>query len=227
VSSPEAAVSGALGVARRLLFSRRVTRRRALSALLAALVLVACTESARAQAADDESQTPIVEPLPTTALPAAPPPAEPPPAVAPAEPQMIHQPYLWLAGPGGFVFLVSYGAALLAGTFTLLTPGPSSNSVSNDLACDSTCKKQGALVLLPVVGPLLSFQTGPHNPSDTKIGLWWSGIEAVGLTMMVVGLVGHDVPQTPFPAASPTPGKVSVVPFVAPGAGALSLRMAF
>jgi hypothetical protein len=201
-----------------------MTRRRALSALIAAFVLVASTRSARAQAAAaaatpaDGPQTPIVEPLGMTALPGASPPAQTPPPLWPAQPAMVHERYLWLVGPGGFVFALSYGAAFLVGVLELLTPAPSNNPTSSDIGCDSTCKNESALLLVPVAGPLLAFVGGPHNANDTKVGLWWSGIQAVSLAVTIVGLVGHDVPAA---------GKVSVVPLVTSNGGALSLRTAF
>jgi hypothetical protein len=198
-----------------------MTQRRALSALIAAFVVVASIRSARAQDAQapakpaDGPQSPIVEPLRTTT--AAPPPARTPP-LWPAQPAMVHERYLWLAGPGGFVFLLSYGSALLVGVFGLLTPAPDNNSISSDIGCDSTCKKESAYLMVPVAGPLLAFASGPHNATDTKVGLWWSGIQAVSLAVTIVGLVGHDVPAA---------GKVSVVPLVTSNGGALSLRTAF
>src|SRR3954451_240658 len=135
-----------------------MTRRRALSALIAAFVLVASTRSARAQAAAaaatpaDGPQTPIVEPLGMTALPGASPPAQTPPPLWPAQPAMVHERYLWLVGPGGFVFALSYGAAFLVGVLELLTPAPSNNPTSSDIGCDSTCKNESALLLVPVAG---------------------------------------------------------------------------
>jgi hypothetical protein len=197
-------------------------QRRALAALVAAFVLVASTELAHAQDAVP-ADVPVVEPLPTTALPAAAPPALAAPVAPPAPPQMIHQPYVWLAGPGGFAFLVSYGAAFLLGGLFSLTPTDN----SSDIGCGSICHTQAALMMIPVAGPLLSFTTGPHSASDTKIGLWWSGIEGVGLVMLVVGLIGHDVPQMPLPGAPTAPGRVSVVPLLTPEGGALSLRAAW
>jgi len=210
-------------LAHSLLSFHLVMQRRARSALIAAFVLVASTRSARAQDAQaaatpaDGPQSPIVEPLRTTAPPAARPPARTPP-LWPAQPAMVHERYLWLAGPGGFVFLLSYGSALLVGVIGLLTPAPSNNSISNDIGCDSTCKKESAYLMIPVAGPLLAVAGGPHNATDTKVGLWWSGIQAVSLAVTIVGLIGHDVPAA---------GKVSVVPLVTSNGGALSLRTVF
>jgi hypothetical protein len=208
-----------------------MTQRRALSGLIAAFLLVASTRSARAQDAlaaampADGPQTPGVEPLRTTALPVAASPAQTPP-LWPAQPAMVHERYLWLVGPGGFVFLLGYGAAFLVGTLGLLTPAPDNNPTSSDIGCDSTCKKESAYLMIPVAGPLLASAGGPHNANDIKVGLWWSGIQAVSLAVTIVGLIGHDVPLPPLSPGSPA-GKVSIVPLVTSDGGALSLRTIF
>jgi hypothetical protein len=189
-------------------------------------MLVASTQFARAQGSPAAPvgglQPPVVEPLPTTALPAAPPPAQALPVLWPPQPQTIHEKRLWLAVPGALVFGLSYGVAFIVGGMFALTPSPTANSVSNDLACDSTCKKQGALLMIPVAGPLLSFELWPHSATDTEVALVWSGLEAVGLTMLVVGMIGHDVPLEPLPTVAGT--TVSIVPSVTPEGGMLSLR---
>ena len=190
-------------------------------------MLVASTRSARAQGAAAAApvggpQPPVVEPLPTTALPAASPPPQALPALSPARPLMIHEKRPWLAVPGAFVFGLSYGVAFIVGGIFVLTPSPPASSVSNDLACDSACKKQGALLMIPVAGPLLSFELWPHNATDTEVALVWSGLEAVGLTMLIVGMIGHDVPLEPLPTVPGT--TVSIVPSVTPEGGMLSLR---
>ena len=128
------------------------------------------------------TQTPVVEPLPMgrhgrrrlrRRLRRSP----------PAQPHLIHEPFVWLAAPGVALFALSYGLAFIIGGVLALTPSPAGNSVSNDIACDSTCHDQAALLMVPVAGPLLSFQLGPHNSTDTKIGIIWSGIEAAGAVM--------------------------------------------
>jgi hypothetical protein len=139
----------------------------------------------------------------------------------------MHKQWPVLVVSGRVVLAISYGLAFIIGGIEVLTPTAPTNPVSSDVACDSTCKTQGALLLVPVAGPLLMIQSGPHNASDTTIGLVWSGIQAAGLAMLIVGLVGHDVPQAPFQLQSPAPAKVSVVPLVTPDGGALSLHVAW
>src|SRR3954470_10310539 len=128
-----------------------MTRRRAYSALVAGFMLVASTGSARAQAgsaaavSNDGPESPGGEPLPTTSLPTASPAAQTLPVLWPAQPQVIHEKRLWLAMPGGVVFGLSYGIAAIVGAIFALSPSAPANSVSDDIACYSTCRKQGAL----------------------------------------------------------------------------------
>jgi hypothetical protein len=200
-------------------------RRGAFSVLIGGFALVVITERARAQA-PAPAVTPIggphaqvIEPLQANALPATLSAAKTSPALPLAQPPMIHQPYLGWSLAGRLVFGISYGLAVIPGLIYALVPSPPANSISNDVACDSTCKSQGALLLVPVAGPLLGI--------DNKVGLLWSGIQAAGLAMLIVGLVGHDVPQTQLSIESPTPSKVSVVPFITAQGGTLSMRMAW
>ena len=195
--------------------------------LVGAFVLVATTERAWAQAqapvpaatAIDEPHTQVIEPLQTNALPAASSPAKTLPAPPPAEPPMIHQQYLGWFVAGRLVFGISYGLAVIPGAIYALVPSPPPNSISSDVACDSACKSQGALLLIPVVGPLFAI--------GGKVGLVWSGVQTAGLAMLLVGLVGHDVPQPRPSKESPTTSKVSVVPFITAQGGTLSMRMAW
>jgi hypothetical protein len=203
-------------------------------AALVAVALVASTSIARAETmqrpaapAEASEPVPVIEPLPTKALPAAPPRPQPPPALPPAQPQMIHQRYAVPAVAGRVVFGISYGFAFIVGVINALTPSLPANSISSDVACDSTCKEEGALLLVPVAGPLLSTELSPQNATGTKVALIWSGVEAAGLAMIIVGLIGHDVPQAQLPTEAPALGRVSVVPLVTPEGGTLSMRMAF
>jgi len=90
------------------------------------------------------------------------------------------------------------------------------------MACDNTCKSQGGAALIPVAGPLLATDLGSHNVTGTAVALAWSGIQAAGLAILIVGLIGHDVPQEPIPTG--LGAKVSVVPFVTPEGGMIALR---
>lgn len=172
---------------------RFMMQRRVLSVLPGALMLLASISSARAQSA----------------------------AAATPQPHMIHLPRSGLVTAGGVVFGISYGVAFLAGLYALGSPAPT-NSVSSDMACDNTCKSQGGAALIPVAGPLLATDLGSHNATGTAVALAWSGIQAAGLAMLIVGLIGHDVPQEPIPTG--LGAKVSVVPFVTPEGGMIALR---
>jgi hypothetical protein len=128
---------------------------------------------------------------------------------------MLHEPYALLAGSGYVVLGISYGVPVFIGAIVLLT-----NSLySGPAGCDSECKNEAEEAMLPVAGPLLLLH------ADIKVGLVWSGLQAAGLTMLIVGLIGHEVPQAPLPMESPAAGKVSVVPLVTSQGGTLSLRM--
>ena len=81
----------------------------------------------------------------------------------------------------------------------------------------SYCEKAAALTLIPIVGPWLGSREA--GTPDDKSALIFGGIEAAAVAMLVVGLVGHDVPE------EPEGSKVSLAPFVTPEAGGLSLRM--
>jgi hypothetical protein len=196
-------------------------QRRAASALVAAFLLLASARSARAQGAtaaappNDAPRTPVVEPLPTIAPPVAAPPGQIPSALTPAQPQWVHQPYVGWAAAGGVVFGISYGLAFIIGGIYALAPTPAPNSISSDVACTSACHEAGALLLVPVAGPLLL--------SNSKFTLWWSGIQAAGALMGIVGLVGHYVPAESPPKARVS--NISVFPAVTPQGGMLSLGM--
>jgi len=151
------------------------------------------------------------------------------PALSPAQPTStwVHEPRLWLAVPGIALFAISYGVAFIVGAVFALNPSGPANSVSDDIACNSTCRTQGALLMVPVAGPLLMTEPWPHRSTDTEAALVWSGIEAAGLAMLVVGLIGHDVLRVPRQTESRAPRNVSVAPLLTPQSGALSLRIAW
>ena len=66
------------------------------------------------------------------------------------------------------------------------------------------CSKQAALLLIPIAGPWLGGRVSDYSvwwsvPGDgtRQAYLIWSGLEAAGAAMLIVGAVGHDVPQDP------------------------------
>jgi hypothetical protein len=134
-----------------------------------------------------------------------------------------HERITWLALSGGLVFGVSYGVALLTSTLLVLSGDPDPNdTIGNDIACDRACKQQAALFAVPVVGPLLSIESGPHRANDTTLALAWTGVEAAGVAMLAAGLIGHDVRRAPV-AAGPL-ARAILLPVVTPDGGMVSLR---
>jgi hypothetical protein len=205
-----------------------MAQKRALSALVAAFVLLASSRFARAQEGAgavtpiEGPQTPVVEPLPEIAPPAAPPAAQPLLALSQHEPQMIHEERSGLKFAGQLTFGLSYGVAVLASLLVLV--GQPSDPESG--AC-STCAVIGASLAIPVFGPLVAYtqvnKGGNPGPLLLTTGIW-SGVQAAGVAMIVAGLTGHDVPREPEePTVTVRHTKISVVPSVTPERAMLSL----
>ena len=171
----------------------------------------------------DERQAPVPTPKPGAepklAVPdsiwqdgdpdAPPPGAKPQPYLLPT--RMVHKKRRGFVVAGAIVFGLLYSVQLIAA----LGVGAS----YEDQGCNSVCSNQQGLLLLPIAGPWLSDGADPHHGSLTP-DLIYGGIEAAGLVMLIVGLVGHDVP------AGPTPGRnLTFLPFVTPQAEGLSMAM--
>jgi hypothetical protein len=79
-------------------------------------------------------------------------------------------------------------------------------------------------MVIPFAGPLLAARNRPAY--DRPSSLWpyaaWSLAEVAGATMMVVGLIGRDVPERR--AARPR-ARVSLFPVVTRQLGALSVNV--
>jgi hypothetical protein len=130
-----------------------------------------------------------------------------------AEPPTIHEQRTGLLVAGTIVFALVYGVTLTGAIISWDgIDGPCSD-----------CHSQSLLWSIPVAGP---WAANLSAPPDERVSTWfvaaWSGIEAASLAMIIVGAIGHDVPQEPLPA---TPTKVSLVPLLTPQGGALSFRM--
>ncbi len=120
-----------------------------------------------------------------------------------------HEPYVALAVAGGITFGLIYGLTLFGAALTV-------NGVDGE--CD--CKGESLMYVIPVVGPWMA----DTDPRDRWLVAAWSGIQAAGLTMLIVGLIGHEVPDAPLPAL---PTKVTIVPTVTSELEGLSLRMSW
>jgi hypothetical protein len=126
--------------------------------------------------------------------------------------QMIHESRSGFVLAGSLTLYPAYLVQLLAAAGASLG--------STDSSC-SYCSKQAALLLIPVGGPLLATEADPqHKQSSLAPALIWGGIEAAGAAMLIVGLVGHDVPQEPRPGRD-----LAFLPFLAPHAEGLSMAM--
>ncbi len=146
--------------------------------------------------------SPALEPKLTAPVPAL--------AVSPTEPKMIHEPRVGFLITGVVIAAPAYLLQIL------LTTAYSPTIQTYDEPC-SYCAKAAALTLIPIVGPWLGSRAA--GTPDDKGALVFGGIEAAAVAMIVIGLVGHDVP------AEPEGSKVSLAPFVTPEAGGLSLRL--
>lgn len=139
-------------------------------------------------------------------------PAAPVPASAPSmtEPRLIHKPRAGLIVAGMVIAIPAYLLQMLGS----LAYSPTIQTY--DEPC-SYCAKAAALSLIPIVGPWLGSREA--GTPDDKGALLFGGIEAAAVAMLIVGLVGHDVPE------EAEGSKVSLAPFATAEARGLSLRM--
>jgi hypothetical protein len=119
-------------------------------------------------------------------------------------------------GAGGALLGTSYGLKIFAGW--LLVVG------SIDGGCGSCAWRDAGVLLVPIAGPLLVVRTeDPHRRSsaDWAIAVSWSVADAAAVTLIAIGLVGHDVPVASARRARPS---VMVVPTISRDLSALSLN---
>ena len=168
------------------------------AAIIGALVLNA--SAARAQAMAPEGP-------PSPALPGA-----TPQAPAPAGPKTIHRKRDGFVLAGGLMLVPAYVVQVVAAAGISL-----SNTDSN---CSSCYSKETKLLLIPIAGPWLANRAAPQQEQGASWPyLLWGGLEAAGVAMILIGLVGEDVPQ------DPQAWHVAFLPFVTPQAEGLSLSM--
>jgi hypothetical protein len=127
--------------------------------------------------------------------------------------KMIHEPRRGFVLAGSLVLLPAYIVQVLAAAGTSLS------------ATDSSCScysKEAKLFLIPIAGPWLASRAAPQQEQGSPLPyLIWGGLEAAGAAMLIVGLVGHDVPQEPFARGR----NLTLLPFVTPQAEGLSFLM--
>jgi hypothetical protein len=127
---------------------------------------------------------------------------------------MIHKRRDGLLIAGGIMIVPAYLLQVVAAAGTSL-----SGTFSG---CPSCYKKQGDLLLIPIAGPWLANRAAPQQERGSSTPyLIWGGLEAAGLAMVLVGLIGHDVPQEPIPQGP----SLTLLPFVTPQAEGLSVLM--
>jgi len=178
---------------------------RAVLAAVAALLVLAPRMHARAQEAGAASNGPASESK------------EQPTGTG--ETPTVHRRRPVPLGIGGLLLGTSYIVKIFGGLGLVAT--------SIDGGCGSCAWREAGLLLVPVAGPLLvAHEEDPHGRSsrDWVVFASWSVAEAVAVTLMTVGLVGHDVPLEP---ARRTPPSATVVPTVTHGLGALSLHVSW
>lgn len=113
----------------------------------------------------------------------------------PAEPpQMVHRARKGLLIGGAITFGITYGIAALV---ALGVNDDSDPYNTNSCEVNSECKSAASLLYIPVLGPLLAESQDPTGYLAINRGFatFWSIGQAVGLTMAIIGLVGHDVPE--------------------------------
>ena len=118
---------------------------------------------------------------------------EPPLPASWAAPPTVHK----IRGPmlavGIVTFAVSYLAAVVAGESVLVVEAD---------GCDRNCSPPAPkYMFIPIAGPLIA-GTQPGARVEFGFPSWvyptWSVVEAAGVAMIVVGLIGHDVPVRPI-----------------------------
>ena len=136
-------------------------------------------------------------------------PAPAPPAST-AAPKMIHRPYVAVTMTGAAIFIPTYLLQLLS------TLAYSPTIQTYDEPC-SYCSKAQALNLIPIAGPWLA--AGEAGETDNRFALAIGAVELGAAALIIIGLIGHDVPVAPEGA------KVSLLPFVTPETKGLSLHL--
>jgi hypothetical protein len=143
-------------------------------------------------------------------------PPAPPGAATPATEHRIR---VGLLAGGAVTFGSSWLAAAFVGASVLAVEGDGC-----DRACSAPAPKD---MFIPVAGPLLA-GAQPGARVDLGFPSWvypaWSVVEAAGLAMMVIGLIGHNVPQ---PESRPSLPALSVVPIMTKGLNAVALNVAW
>jgi hypothetical protein len=127
---------------------------------------------------------------------------------------MARRPYRGLVVAGALAFGVTWGIAVLVSAVLLDT------SDGNDTGCAGTCHDRAAVLWIPVAGPTIADRRDPsREEAGHRTSLLWSAAQLAGVTMLAVGLYGHEVPVRRV-AERPT---LQLLPMLARGAGGMAL----
>jgi hypothetical protein len=143
--------------------------------------------------------------------------ASPPDGVA--KPRTVHRLRAGVLAAGAVTFGLSWGAAVVAAEGVLLVYAD---------GCDRACGSPAAdRMFIPIAGPLLA-QSQPDARTAFGFPSWtyaaWSVVQAAGAAMIVVGLIGHDVPA---PEATPPRPALTIVPIMTKRSSVLALNVAW
>lgn len=183
----------------------------------AAVLAVALGVAAPARgetAQQDDEETPSIAIVPNTA------PRLVAPTLDPDAPTLIsrrvhrRRPALIVAGAA--TYALSYAAALFLGLGSL-TPAVVDDMCSSD--CRSQYARHAVTMVVPIAGPVLYWWKTPEYARGSPL-FWsiWGGVQAVGVGMLIAGLVGHDVMEW-------RPRYLGATMRVVPKLGALSLAV--
>ena len=112
------------------------------------------------------------------------------------------------------MFGTTYALQLLA-AFTVAVSG-----VGEEGGC-SSCSNQAGILLVPIFGPVVvSLDPPGQRATSLAIGFTLGGLELAGAAMLIVGEIGHEVPQEPYSSS-----RIAFFPFVAPQAQGLTMSM--
>src|SRR3954452_8000062 len=83
----------------------------------------------------------------------------------------------------------------------------------------SSCSNGAGILLIPILGPVVvSLDPPGQGAGSLAIGFTLGGLELAGAAMLIVGLIGQDVPQAPY-----SYGRIAFLPFVAPQTQGLTM----
>jgi hypothetical protein len=136
-------------------------------------------------------------------------------ATEPKPGQTVHVINNGLVISGAIIFAISWGLAVEV----------SINLGDNECSYCSEDKKVANVIWIPIAGPIIAGAVDDENDTGLSLALdAWSIVQAAGLTMAIIGLVGRNVPTDRRKANSL---KVELVPVINKGRAGLLLHGSF